>query len=167
MPEHGAVVLECASVQSFFLTPGLQTGSLQREKSRRFSVTWLALWPTVNRPSLLSWSFRASEWRKEKSPSSFQSSSSSLQGALWHFSECTYSLPLPGDRWKAWYHSHACDLNMGLCSGGYHILVPAMSRSWPIPIHSTRTIQLHTQQRLFFCTYIRLAFKWDKIQITV
>lgn len=98
-------------------------------KKQTFSVSWLALWPTVNRPSLFSWSFRASEWRKEKSPSSIQSSSSSLQGALWHFIECTYSLPLPGDRWEAWYHSRACVLNTGLWSEGYLALVPVMSEN--------------------------------------
>lgn len=108
----------CVSVQSC-LTQDLQTDSLP----------WLALWLTVNRPSLFSWSLRASEWRKEKSPSSFQSSSSSPQGALWHFSECTYCLPLPGDRWNAWCHSRACVLNMGHMSGGYHILVSAMSEN--------------------------------------
>lgn len=98
-------------------------------KKQIFSVSWLALRPTVNRPLLFSWSFRASEWRKEKSPSSIQSSTSSLQGALWHFIECTYSLPLPGGRWEVWYYSRACVLNKGLWSEGYLVLVPVMSEN--------------------------------------
>lgn len=160
-------VCVCVTVHSL-LTPELQTDTLQLEKKQIFSVSWLALWPTVNRPLLFSWSFRASEWRKEKSPSSIQSSTSSLQGALWHFIECTYSLPFPGGRWGAWYYSRACVLNMGLWSEGYLVLVPVMSENKMQKLtNNNPNHQYHTVTRGFFVLTMQtnLAFELKQISL--